>query len=88
VDRRTNITSLTEKFADSFKNLSEEKSMARFGLFDGSNAKASQEYEGDKMSHGVNASAEYVEITTGTGTNRRTVAVIRLAPGQSVKEIR
>ncbi len=62
--------------------------MAKFGLFEGANARPSQEYEGDKMNHGVNASAEYVEIVTGTGTNRKIVATIRLAPGQSVKEIK
>jgi hypothetical protein len=62
--------------------------MAKFGLFEGANAKASQEYEGDKMSHGVNASAEYIEIISGTGSNRRIAATIRLAPGQSVKEIK
>jgi hypothetical protein len=58
--------------------------MARFGLFDGMNKEASQEYEGDEMLH----KGDYVEISTGNGENNEIVAIIRLSEGQSVKKIK
>jgi hypothetical protein len=57
--------------------------MAKFGLFDGSNAKPSQEYEGEKMIQ----SGEFVQIVVGMGAKRKAVASIRLAPGQSIKQL-
>lgn len=57
--------------------------MTKFGLFDGSNAKPSQEFEGEKMIQ----SGDHVQIVVGQGVHRKAVAAIRLAPGQSVKEI-
>jgi hypothetical protein len=50
--------------------------MAKFGLFDGSNTKPSQEYEGEKMIQ----SDEFVQIIVGMGANRNAVASTRLAP--------
>jgi hypothetical protein len=58
--------------------------MARFGLFDGNNTKPSREYEGEKMIQ----SGDHVQIVTGAGANRKAVAIIRLAPGQSITELK
>jgi hypothetical protein len=57
--------------------------MAKCGLFDGSNPKPSQEYEGEKMIQ----SGEFAQIVVGMGANRKAVASIRLALGQSVKRL-
>ncbi len=57
--------------------------MAKFGLFDGSNTKLSQEFEGEKMIQ----SGDHVQIVVGQGVHRKALAAIRLAPGQSVKQL-
>jgi hypothetical protein len=59
--------------------------MAKFGLFDGNQEFPVQKYEGEKIVHHT---AEFVHIVTGDGSGRAINAVIRLAPGQSVREIK
>ena len=61
--------------------------MAKFGLFGGNVQYPMQEYEGDRMIW--DAGKEYVQIVAGDvdrGT-ARTVAIIRLERGQSLKEM-
>lgn len=59
--------------------------MAKFGLFELTGTSPLQEYEGDYMLH----TGEYVTIykDRGPGKSDRQVGAIRLAPGQSVREI-
>jgi hypothetical protein len=62
--------------------------MVKFGLFDGSAQKPSQEYEGDFL----NVSDDIVRVlqNDGKGTGLEhyfIVAVVRLALGQSVKKV-
>lgn len=61
--------------------------MKKFGLFGGNVRVPMQRYEGDQMVWDANR--EYVQIIAGDTTqgNTRTVAVIRLDKGQSVKEL-
>jgi hypothetical protein len=58
--------------------------MEKFGSFDGSVIKPMQVFEGEYLEN----SGEIVSVMAkdGTGT-KRTVAVIRLAQGQSVKTV-
>jgi hypothetical protein len=58
--------------------------MAKFGLFDGKLKEPHQEFEGDHLI----ISGETVSIMGKDDEgNQRTVAAIRLAPGQSVKKV-
>jgi hypothetical protein len=61
--------------------------MAKFGLFDGKLKEPHQEFEGEHLV----ISGESGETVSVMGKddegNQRTVAVIRLAPGQSVKKV-
>ncbi len=62
--------------------------MAKFGLFVGDIEQPLRTYEGDRMIW--DTGKEYVQITTGNAASgiSRTVAVIRLDKGQSLKEIK
>lgn len=62
--------------------------MAKFGLFESGNQNVQQEYEGERMVIGEGTNAEFIYIVVGTGANRKVTGAIRLAPGQSVKEIK
>jgi rRNA processing protein Krr1/Pno1 len=58
--------------------------MAKFGLFDGKLKEPHQEFEGDHLI----ISGETVSVMGKDDEgNQRTVAVIRLAQGQSVKKV-
>ncbi|HYL65231.1 MAG TPA: hypothetical protein VE077_21660 [Candidatus Methylomirabilis sp.] len=62
--------------------------MAKFGLFGGNFEEPLQTYEGERMIW--DAGKEYVQIISGSlkgGGEVRTVAVVRLDRGQSMKEI-
>jgi len=58
--------------------------MAKYGLFVPGGSKPVHEYQGDRMS----VNAEFVYIFAKIPTNQeKMVAAVRLAEGQSVKEI-
>jgi hypothetical protein len=63
----------------------ERTKMAKFGLFAGNVELPMRKYEGDKI---VNAGAEFVHIVAAEGSGREIKAIIRLAEGQSVREIK
>jgi hypothetical protein len=59
--------------------------MANIGFFEGNQDLPMQKYEGDKIVH---ATAEFVHLVTGEGGGREMKAITRLAPGQSVREMK
>lgn len=60
--------------------------MAKFGLFSGGSSEPEQVFEAERMQAG----GEYVIFInkTGPGKADQVVGTVRLAPGQSVKEIK
>jgi hypothetical protein len=61
--------------------------MAKFGLYDPGSSKPLQEYEGDSLQLNANGESVSVVVSTGGG-GTKTVAVIRLAERQSVKQVK
>lgn len=65
--------------------------MPKYGLFGGNVEKPMQQFEGEKMVYygsGANVTPAVEIQTQSQSSGTRTVAIIRLAEGQCVKEIR
>jgi hypothetical protein len=58
--------------------------MAKFVLLSPNGGKVA-DYEGDKIVP-FGTDAEHVQVISGSGDNREVKAIIKLAPGQSIKE--
>jgi hypothetical protein len=62
--------------------------MAKFGLYDAGSKEPLQEYDGDSLQLSANGESVSIVVSAGIGADPRTVAVIRLAERQSVKQVK